>query len=126
RAPLGALSFGFDAPGRFAATAEVQVAVDRENEVTLREPRGARLEVLVTDEQGNPRPCARLTVSGKVFDVVDGVQRVDLFTDHLGRRTLERVEPGVRTVSALWGSRRGSQEVDLADGETRRLTIVAK
>jgi hypothetical protein len=122
----GPLTVGFNAAGRLGATAQAQLVADHENEVVLREPQGTRLEVLVTDEEGIPRPCAQLTVSGRVFDVEDGVQRVDLFTDHRGRRSLARVEPGPRTVQAHWGSRHGSLEVDLADGETRRVTIVAK
>ena len=122
----GSFTLRVEGPGRFPMTLATEVVFGRENEVTLREPRGARLEVLVTDEEGRPRACARLTVTGKVFDVEDGVQRVDLFTDHRGRRTLARVEPGVRAVRAFWGSRDGSEQVELADGETRRLTIVAK
>jgi hypothetical protein len=62
----------------------------------------------------------------RVFDVVDGVQRLDRFTDARGRRTFARVESGEVTVTASWGSRTGSATVTLRDGERRTLRLVAR
>ena len=125
--PIGQRGFGLAAPGHFPASASATVSVGRETEVVLREPVGARLEVTVTDEEGRPRPSAHVEISGAlVFDVVDGVQRVDTFTDPLGRRSFARVQPGEWKVTARWGSRRGSEHVVLRDGERTSVRIVAK
>ncbi len=115
------------APGRFAARRRVTLEEGQTAELDIQEPIGATLEVLVTDEDGRPRPFARLDVGDlAVLDVVDGVQRLDLFTDALGRRTLRRVEPGRTRVTARWGSRRGRRRVKLRDAETTSIRIVAK
>ncbi len=115
------------AEGRFDAVATVDLAAGDETSVVLQEPYGANLHVLVTDEAGRSRPSARVEVEGaRVFDVADGVQRVDPFTGPDGRRTFARVEPGTWSVVARWGSRTGSVPVTLADGEVRGLVIVAR
>jgi hypothetical protein len=112
--------------GRLPATAVVVVRPDETTEVVLVEPAGATLDVVVVDEAGEPRPSARLSLEVGWFDVRDGVQRLDLFTDRLGRRTLTRVEPGPVTVGATWGSRTGSAGVTLRDGGRATVRVVAK
>ena len=94
----------------------------------MREPLGARVEVVVLDPQDRPVPSATLAIRDRtVFDVrEDGVQRLDMVTDHRGRRTFARVEPGKTVIRARWGSRKGAQKVELKDGETTRVTVVVK
>ena len=83
--------------------------------------------VVVTDEAGQPRPSARIEFgSRRGFDVVGDVQRLDHYTDADGCRTLERVEPGEATITAIWGSRRGARKVHLRDGEEVTVRIVAR
>ncbi len=114
-------------PGRLPIRCSVNL---RPSEVTTheaREPVGARLEVAVVDEDGRPRPTALLQIRGATFfDVEVTTQRVDLFTDHLGRRSISRVEPGEAEIHASWGSRKGFEKVTLVDGETTRVRIVAR
>ncbi|MDF1700040.1 MAG: carboxypeptidase-like regulatory domain-containing protein [Planctomycetota bacterium] len=112
------------ARGRFPMMGEVTLLPGRHHEVTLREPRGARLEVFVVDAQGRPRPSARISLGGRLmFDVEDGVQRMDPHTDERGRRTFARVMPGAITVKAWWGTRSGKAEATLVDGETKTLRV---
>ena len=114
------------ADGRLPARASGALAEGAEASITVREPKGARVEVTVVDEAGRPRPSTLLDLGERVvFDVVDGVQRLDLYTDADGRRTLERVEPGRVTIRATWGTRHGHVTVDLEDGVTTEVRIVA-
>ena len=132
RTTFGALAPGeytitWHAPGHLPVRRTLTLAEGESADVTLQEPIGATLEVFVTDEDGRPRPSASLDLGQHaVFDVLDGVQRLDPFTDATGRRTLHRVEPGSAVVSARWGSRSGRRTVDLVDGETTSIRIVAK
>lgn len=59
-------------------------------------------------------------------DEHDGVQRVDPFTDHRGRRRLERVEGGEVELSARWGTRRGSVKVEVREDDVTRATVVVR
>jgi len=123
----GKLKFCLRTPGRLSAWHETVVRANEEVVATLREPVGARLEVTVVDEDGRPRPTALLEIRGATFFDVEGTtQRADMFTDHLGRRLISRVEPGEAEIHASWGSRHGSEKVTLVDGETTRVRIVAK
>ncbi len=109
------------------ARAAVRLPPGEETAVTVREPHGAAVEVVVTDGEGRPRPFARLDLGGRpVFDVESGVQRLDLYTDVHGRRRLARVEPGRTAITARWGSRRGRRVVDLEDRTTTTVPIVAR
>jgi hypothetical protein len=114
--------------GRFPMSGSVRVVADRTTDVEVHEPVGATLEVVVVDAAGLGRTAARLTVrtEGSIapFDVVDGVQRIDPFTDEHGRRTFARIAPGLTTVFATWGSRSGREEVFLRDGERRTLRVI--
>ncbi len=77
--------------------------------IVLREGEGCELQVEVVDEAGMPLPFAELSVktpSGVPWVDLDGdVQRLDMYTDHLGRRRLRHVEPGAVEIRAAWGSR---------------------
>ncbi len=124
---LGEHELAVSVPSRLPARATAFVREGQETEVVLREPAGARLDVIVTDEAGRPRPSAHLSLGNRlVFDVVDGVQRIDMFTDPFGRRSFARVEPGEATVTATWGTRCGSEKVLLRDGERATVRIVAR
>jgi hypothetical protein len=112
--------------GRLPATATAFVKADATTEVVVREPVGARLDVLVVDAEGRPLPFARLDLGREWFDVEGDRQRVDAFTDVNGRRTITRVEPGTATVSARWGSRHGRATVALRDGERASVRVVAR
>jgi hypothetical protein len=112
------------APGRLRASSWVTFPNDPEEPVTLREPKGASLEVSVATVEGRPLPFALVRPEALFFDVADGVQRVDLRTDAVGRRTFARVQPGRLRVAALWGDLRGEATVTLSDGERRSLRIV--
>ena len=117
----------FGAPGRLLAEALVTVVADTEASVVLREPQGATLDVLVLDAAGEPRPFAELSLPGaRVFDVHDGEQRIDPYTDEHGRRTLARVQPGPLTVVATWGRHRGATKIEAREGERLTVRVVAK
>ena len=95
-------------------------------DVVLREPVGARLDVTVVDDEGRPRPFARLRLDRAWFDVRDDGQRIDTFTDLDGRRSIARVEPGEARVSAEWCGRHGSATVTLRDEGRASVRIVVK
>jgi len=115
------------APGHFPIHGSVTLKPGEAGTLTVKERVGARLEVLVVDAEERPRPSASIAIPGcVVFDVVDGVQRVDMFTDARGRRSFARVEPGAVVVHATWGSHGGRELVTLRDGETTSVTIVAE
>lgn len=123
----GRRTLWFIAKGHLGAHAEVEVVADAQVALVLREPRGASLDVRVVDGEGRALPGARLTLEKtRWFDVVDGLQRFDWYCDAAGRRTFERVQPGPCRLTAAWLGRRGSAAVDLADGDTARLTIVVR
>lgn len=107
--------------GHFPMSGSVRVVADRTTDVELREPVGATLDVLVVDATGAARTAARCVArtGGTIapFDVTDGVQRLDDFTDARGRRTFARVAPGTVTLTATWGSHRAVVTRDVRDGE---------
>ncbi|MBL9088920.1 MAG: carboxypeptidase regulatory-like domain-containing protein [Planctomycetia bacterium] len=109
------------ADGHFPMSGSVRVVAGRTTDVELREPVGATLDVLVVDATGAARTAARCVVrtGGTIapFDVVDGVQRLDDFTDARGRRTFARVAPGTVTLTATWGIHRVVVTRDVRDGE---------
>lgn len=126
RVAVGEQWFRARPPGHFECRVSVVVRDGGEAEAILREPAGAWLDVFVTDTDGRPLPSALLDLgAARVFDVRDGVQRLDLYTDAAGHRALARVEPGEWIVGATWGDRRVSQKVTVADGArgTVRLTL---
>ena len=109
--------------GLVSSSAVVDVAADAEATASLAESSGGSIDVLVVDGDGRPLPFASLDV-GRLpwglewLDVSDeGVQRLDRFTDHLGRRALEHVEPGEVEVTVRWGSRSAKSKVAVSDGD---------
>ena len=125
------------APGRFVVPIEVPGRLRRSTAVTLepngvhglvwREPSGTRVEVLVVDEKDRPLPHARVYFGGlRAFDVTDGVQRFDPHVNANGRRVWHRVEPGEARMGALWGSKRGTANVEFVDGDDARVRIVLR
>jgi hypothetical protein len=59
-------------------------------------------------------------------DLEDGVQRLDAYVDHLGRRTLRRVEPGNVSLKATYGSRRAHVAAVVVDGRTTPVRMVVR
>jgi hypothetical protein len=56
----------------------------------------------------------------------DGVQRIDAFTDPLGRRRLERVEVGSVVLLAGWGGRQVRETVEVREGGLVRVRLVPR
>lgn len=101
--------------GGFGWAAVVEVKAGAAVDVELREPEAGRLDVDVVDGGGRPCPLAQITVDGTsrsaMYDVEDGVQRLDNLTDAGGRRSFRRVAPGEVSVTAEWRGRRGEAKV---------------
>ncbi len=125
--PAGTQRVVARADGHFPTGGEVVVTGGRTAGVEVREARGATLDVLVVDADGRGRTAARCDVvtAGSIapFDVADGVQRLDAFTDARGRRTFARVAPGTVTLTAKWGSHRAVVTRDVRDGERASVRI---
>ena len=128
--PIGERSLRMEAPGRFAAVGRVAVAADATATVVLREPDGGRIDVLVVDAAGDPRPFARIrlasTTGSPALDVAGVVQRVDPFTDETGRRSFHRVPPGLASVEATWGSARASTSLTVRDRDLHTVRLVVR
>lgn len=120
----GSVRFMAVAPGHLAWVYVTDVA--EPDIIDLREPEGASLEVTVVDAEGRPRAFASVEPTVPYFDVVDGVQRLDPYTDVLGVRRFSRVQPGRCIVRASWAGHQGHGEAVLVDGERSVLRIVVK
>jgi len=114
--------------GLLPLSGKVIVRGEEQARLVLREGAGGRLEVQVVDDEGRPLTYARLqvkTASGQPWiDLQDGVQRVDPFTDHEGRRVLHGIEPGAVSIVATWGSRKTQVQVQADSGQGRPVEIV--
>jgi len=113
--------------GLLDIAASVEVVANKTTELDVQESKGRRRDLVVVDENGEPLPYASFQLSrGKYrddwIDEHDGVQRLDAFTDHEGRRTLARMDPRVTTITVTWGSRKAT--VDLGKGVTGELRVV--
>jgi hypothetical protein len=124
--PAGTRPFTISGPGMLHAAASFEVRSGETVSVRAREPIGARLEVLVTNEAGTPMPFAGVRTSSKTLDVVHGAQRLDAWTDARGSRAFERVQPGSTNVDARWGDLRGTAAVLLEDERTTEVVIVVR
>jgi hypothetical protein len=113
------------------------VAVRADPPVVLREGDGGALAVRVVDEQGRPRPFARIRaetfdndhVRGPIdcwTDEAETVQRVDPFTDETGRRVFLHVTPGKVRVAAWWLDRAGHAVVTVREGETAEAVVTVR
>ncbi len=113
-----------------STTIPLEVGPGARPETVLVAPVGGTLEIEVVDSEGRPLPYAHveLTQSGDLphMDCVDGVQRLDPYTDAAGRRTLRFVTPGPVKVRAYYGTR-STEVLDLplldATTETARLVL---
>ncbi len=109
-------------------TIALEVGPGARPEAVLVAPVGGTLEIEVVDSEGRPLPYAHveLTQSGELphMDCVDGVQRLDPYTDAAGRRTLRFVTPGPVKVRAYYGTRNAECELLLVDGATETARLV--
>jgi hypothetical protein len=92
-----------------------RLTVGTTEQVTVIEARGTFLHVQVLTDEGLPAVSAELTVAtpGRVpfTHLVDGVQRLNFFTDVDGRAVLPRLPSGRVRVTARLGSRKRTAEV---------------
>ena len=87
----------------------VDVVAHQTTRFDLQEPKGLRRDLVVVDERGEPLPYAQFEISRVKhvtawIDEDGGVQRLDRFTDHLGRRTIARMDRRVKQIVVTWGS----------------------
>lgn len=124
----GAVDVQVRQPGLLPLGGAVEVPKEGTLRLTLTEGDGADLEVLVVGEDGRPLPFAALAVKTPSalpwVDLQGTHQRIDPYTDHLGRRLVTHVESGALTVTATWGSRKASQVVEAVAGETVTVRLV--
>ena len=131
RVEVGDRAVATDEPGVVTYSTLVSVAENGTARVTLREPEGGTVEVEVVDEKGVGLPFVTLEL-GKPGGVAwcdvsdDKVQRTDVYTDVLGRRTLARVSPGRLGISATFGERHGDLVVEVRDEERTPARILVK
>ena len=112
-----------------ASTGTITVSKARTAKQELREGLGATIRLEVVDDLGKPLPYARFVTripneSAQYIDERDGIQRIDRFVDHRGRRTLERVDPRVEQIRIYWASRSKIVPVELSDGKRVPLRVV--
>ena len=126
--PIGDQKVVVHAIGLLPLEGTIYIAARRVTELTLREPRGAAIDVHVRDSYGSPLPFAKLTVKmpskGAWVDERDGRQRIDPFTDHFGYRQIERAESGTIEIQAEWDGRKASKKVKVGEGASASVTIV--
>ena len=111
-------------------TIAVDVRADETVEIELVEPEPAMLEVAVVDADGKGFPVARVGVETPsdmpALDLVDGVLRLDPYTDEYGRRTFTRVEPGPVVVRASGRGVSGEAKVNLRPRLRSAVTVVVQ
>ena len=95
---------------------------------TFMEPRGATLEVHVTDTKGLRLPFAEVVVTragiGSWIDLHEGTQRIDNFTDEHGTRLLRHLPPGKTSIEVKYGSQTKSVDVNVVDSSETQSLIV--
>ena len=117
------------APGLLPLVGTVEMPRKGTVKITLREQPGAEVLLEVVDGAGTPLPYARVevSVSSRVpwVDLEGEVQRIDPYTDHLGRRSLRNLETGHVTLRVSWGARNAKIELaNLTSGESRAVRAV--
>lgn len=123
-----------DEPGLTFSLLDVALERPRRQEVVLQEDPAGGLAIEVTDGQGRPLPFAgvevrmgrrrRAPIRWTPQDPL--VQRLDAFSDHLGRFTAEAVDPGRATIRASWGDRTGESRINVAADEVHDVRLALK
>ena len=127
RVSVGRLALEVSEAGVVPTRAVVDVAEGQMVEVELREAPGATLRVRVVDGEGEDVPFASVAFDDRLWvDLVDGVQRIDPYTDVRGRRTFARVAAGKRIVRAYWGGHHGRADVETKDGGSYDVVITVR
>jgi len=130
RFPVGTYAVRTHTIGLLPVSGTVEVREGETATLVLRESQGGAVDVRVVDAQGRSVSFAELRLelpSGAAWvDEKDGIQRIDPFTDHQGRRRLVRVETGTVKIRARWASRRGEAEVDVREDDVTRVTLVVR
>ncbi|MDJ0973261.1 MAG: hypothetical protein QNJ98_02215 [Planctomycetota bacterium] len=107
---------------------KVVVVAGETTTLELNAPVGGEVDVEVVDEEGRGLPFAKVYLKQESTlahaDVTGDVQRIDPYTDHLGRRTLHGVERGEVEVTAVYGARKASVKVQVRDKESTLARIV--
>ena len=107
-------------PGLVPFSTTFTVREGETTDVVATEPEGGEVELIVVDDQGRPLPFASFGIQlpSRVdwLDVSGDTQRIDAFTNVLGRRTLPHVEPGAVAIKATYGGRRGEASVRVDEG----------
>jgi len=126
--PVGEHEVVVHAIGLLPLGGVVRVQEDAVARLELQEPEGGAVDVRVVDVQGDPLPFATLYVrtpsKGAWVDEHDGRQRIDPYTDHLGRRRLEPLEVGRVVLHVRWGGLRAQEAVEVRAGRLASVTIV--
>ena len=109
-------------------TQPLEVADARHQTHVVRVPRAGTIELSVIGTNGDPLPHARLTVAQASglswFDIEDGVQRLDRFTDAAGRRRLRNLQPDTDiTIEATFAGKTQRETVRLAPGQLMHVTL---
>jgi len=124
----GEVSVQVRQPGLLPLDRTVTMPKTGKASVVLREGLGGIIDLEVVDAAGRPLSFAQVDVTtpSKVpwVDLEGATQRIDPFTDHLGRRTLRHVEPGTIKLRVGWGSRTKRLDVVVKPGETTRARVV--
>lgn len=120
-------------PGMVQTQISLGGHTDVRKAILLKEGLGGDVLVHVLDEDGDDLSFARLWLHTATHNVptcwedeAAGIQRIDHFTDHRGRRLYRHVDPGRATVQAVWGDRYGKAAVDVIEGRTAEVQIVLR
>ncbi|MDJ0973260.1 MAG: hypothetical protein QNJ98_02210 [Planctomycetota bacterium] len=115
--------------GLLFTTGTVTVTAGVTEALALQEGKGATVVLEVVDDLGEPLPFARFVaqVKGERVSYIDeqkGVQRVDRYVDHRGRRTITRIDPRVTEIRVYWASRSKKVPVSVSEGKRLPLRVV--
>lgn len=124
----GTATVAADQLGFLDVQGTVEVRALGVTEARVQERAGGRLTVEIIDEHGRGLSFATCQLqtgcSHPYVDMQDGIQRMDRFTDHEGRRTYAGVFPGPVTLYVQWGHRRKNVEAKIAAGRTEVVRVV--
>ena len=120
--PAGKSKVVIEQRGLLPTAGEIEITGGALARAELREGLGATIDLQVVDDRGEPLPFARFVflVPGSRAQYIDeqgGVQRIDRYVDHRGRRTLTRVDPAVQSIKVYWASRVREVALKLSHGK---------